>query len=84
MRSEKELVGAIVVIMRGCWEFLPELKVGELEGYAAELLRKFRRIESNDALEQFVATKQHALGVVSPTAFKEIVARCRKLVKNSN
>lgn len=75
---------AIVVIMRECWKDPPETRVEELEDYAHRILRMVLHDESKIAIEEYVAARQHEFGIVSPTAYKDIVARVMTLVNTSN
>jgi len=75
---------AIVAIMREAWGDLPESSLGEIEDYAYRILHMALNGESKAAIEEYVAARQHAFGITSPTAYKDIVARAMALVNTSN
>jgi len=78
-------IEAIWVIMRACWDLPGDLEEGELEGFAAKLLKRIQAGASKMALDGYLSLVQANKLRISPSnAYSEIVDRATALVKNSN
>jgi hypothetical protein len=82
--TDARLIAGIAVIMRECWDLPSDLQKGELQGYAAELLRRIRLGDNDVALEFHIAEVQaHSLQIPPSKAYRRIVARAIALVGKS-
>ncbi len=81
--NNKRLLEGILVIMRECWDLPSDLKPGELEGFAAELLMRIQAGDSKMALYGYLSGVQvNKLGMPISNAYSEIVSRATALVKS--
>ena len=86
MTDKADAIGAIIDIMKSCWDLPADCNEGELFAYAEVL---FDRIDADDddddddALYAYLADVQTKLDMPPSDAFEEIVARSIRLVRMS-
>jgi hypothetical protein len=84
MIDDDRLIEGILVIMRACWNLPSDLEEGELEGFAAELLKRIQAGDSKLALDGYLSLVQaNKLRIPPPNAWSEIVDRATILIRNS-
>jgi hypothetical protein len=81
--TKTDAIGAIIDIMKSCWDFPADCNEGELFAYAEVLFDRIGAGESGDALYAYLADVQTKLDMPPSDASKEIVARSIALVKTS-
>jgi hypothetical protein len=83
MTDKTDAIGAIIDIMKSCWDLPADCNEGELFAYAEALFDRIDAGEAEDALCAYLADVQTKLDMPASDAFKEIVARSIALVKTS-
>jgi hypothetical protein len=83
MTENTAAIGAIIDIMKSCWDLPADCNEGELFAYAEVLFDRIQAGEDDDALHAYLADVQTKLDMPASDAFKEIVAGSIALVKTS-
>jgi hypothetical protein len=85
MIEDSKLIDGIQVIMRECWDDLPDdLGPDELAEYARQLLKPIENGDSKRALDLYVSqTQSNMLRLAFTRAFEEVAARATKLVTDA-
>ena len=83
MTDKTDAIGAIIDIMKSCWDLPADCNEGELFAYAEVLFDRIDAGDGSDALCAYLADVQTKLDMPASDAFKEIIARSIALVKTS-
>jgi hypothetical protein len=83
MTENTAAIGAIIDIMKSCWDLPADCNEGELFAYAEVLFDRIDDGDGSDALCAYLADVQTKLDMPPTDAFKEIVARSTTLVRTS-
>lgn len=76
MPDRSQLIGAIVRVMRDCWDLAADCNEGELFAYAEILLDRIEAGEAPAALYSYLsATQVQGLEMTPSEAYREIVDR---------
>ena len=83
MTENTAAIGAIIDIMKSCWDLPADCNEGELFAYAEVLFDRIQAGEEDYALCAYLADVQTKLDMPASDASKEIVARSIAALKTS-
>jgi hypothetical protein len=84
MTDKTDAIGAIIDIMKSCWDLPADCNEGELFAYAEVLFDRIDAGDDDEALYAYLADVQtNKLEMPPSDAYQEIVARSIALVKTS-